>query len=54
MMPYLSHLWVIGVDHFGEQNNNQQRQNHHHNLEKQRAQSVISYWCNPILHFLPY
>lgn len=32
----LSHLWVIGVDHFGQQDNDQQWQNHHHNLQVEK------------------
>lgn len=31
LFHFLSHLWVIGVDHFGQQHNDQQGQNHHHN-----------------------
>lgn len=38
-ISYLSHLWVVGVDHLGQKNNDQQGQNHHHNLQEQQGHS---------------
>lgn len=38
-IAYFSHLWVIGVDHLGEQDDDQQRQHHHHNLQEQQIVS---------------